>query len=192
MEHIKLNKLFLIVLGGRTSCSHIELHDVRWAVGKTIEETYGQLRKEWFGKRAGLHIDSYMEIKYIDGYKISLRRNPDRNKFIVDNTSILKDSKERNYLWFVNLGGYHPSQLNELHEFGLLVADSSKQAQSKASNRYLKSIKFKHKDDCYSIKNVQDWQVELTQDAQKRSQVLKPDWYGYLNIEEDLQLNFIS
>ena len=64
--------LFIVVLGGRTSKSNIELHDARWVVGKSISETFLQLRAQWFGDRAGLHVDSYVEVKYVDGYKIDL------------------------------------------------------------------------------------------------------------------------
>ena len=64
--------LFIVVLGGRSLKSNIELHDVRWVLGESIEETFPELRKQWLGKTKGLHIDSYKCIKYIDGYKIDI------------------------------------------------------------------------------------------------------------------------
>ena len=67
-------KLFLIVLGGRTSKSNIYVLDVRCDIGNKIEDTIPTLRKEWFGLKKGLHIDSFMEIKYIDGFKIKIRK----------------------------------------------------------------------------------------------------------------------
>ena len=72
MQKLKNNFLYLVVLGGRTEKANIELHDVRWVVGSKIEDTFGTLRKDWFGSPKGLHIDSYKKIKYIDGYKINL------------------------------------------------------------------------------------------------------------------------
>ena len=72
MEKLENNFLYLVVLGGRAEKANIELHDVRWVVGSTIEETYDTLRKDWFGSSRGLHIDSYKKIQYIDGYKINL------------------------------------------------------------------------------------------------------------------------
>tara|TARA_Y100001978_G_scaffold183812_1_gene181671 strand:- start:245 stop:361 length:117 start_codon:yes stop_codon:yes gene_type:complete len=30
--------LFIVVLGGRSLKSNVEIHDVRWVVGKTIED----------------------------------------------------------------------------------------------------------------------------------------------------------
>jgi hypothetical protein len=37
-------QLFLVVLGGRIEGCHIELHDVRFVVGTSIEDTLPQLR----------------------------------------------------------------------------------------------------------------------------------------------------
>ena len=67
--------LFLVVLGGREKGVHIELHDVRWAIGNKIEDTYDQLRSQWFGIQKGLHIDSYMKVLYVDGYEIKLTKD---------------------------------------------------------------------------------------------------------------------
>ena len=106
--------LFLVVLGGRTSKSNVEVHDVRWVVGETIIETFPTLRKDWFGIQKGLHIDSYKEIKYIDGYKI---------KITEATKTYPEDSYCRNKsLWFINLGGYNPEKMPEEHLFRLIVA----------------------------------------------------------------------
>ena len=72
MEKLENNFLYLVVLGGRAKKANVEQHDVRWVVGSKIEDTYDTLRKDWFGSPIGLHIDSYKQIKYIDGYKINL------------------------------------------------------------------------------------------------------------------------
>ena len=74
MQRLEKNFLYLVVLGGRANKSNIELHDVRWVVGSKIEDTFDTLRKDWFGSQKGLHIDSYKKIKYIDGYKINLKK----------------------------------------------------------------------------------------------------------------------
>jgi hypothetical protein len=44
-------QLFLVVLGGRIDGCHIELHDVRFVVGASIDDTLPQLRQQWFGYR---------------------------------------------------------------------------------------------------------------------------------------------
>ncbi len=186
----KLHKLFLVVLGGRTRHSHIELHDVRWVVGKNIEETFLELRRQWFGDIQGLHMDSYMEIKFIDGHEIKVSSNfanrIDEHNYYVDNLSVKK-----NYLWFVNIGGYDSNQLSELHEFGLVIAGSASDAKKEALTRYLKGSKQVHKDDlkkidqiddCHAINCIQGWTIELVEDPDRRSQEMKPDWYGFREI----------
>ena len=40
--------LFLVVVGGRSHKANIELHDVRWVIGSKIEDTFDQLRNDWF------------------------------------------------------------------------------------------------------------------------------------------------
>ena len=95
--------LFLVVLGGRASKSNIEVHDIRWVVGETINETFPTLREEWFGEQKGLHIDSYKAIKYIDGYKIKIT---EANKTYPEDIVFSNKS-----LWFINLGGYKPEKI---------------------------------------------------------------------------------
>ena len=187
-------KLFLVVLGGRTRSSHIELHDVRWVVGKQIEDTFHQLRKEWFGIIEGLHIDSYLNIKFIDGYKVTLRRTCESNK-CESFKSYYSSSTGKNKLWFVNFGGYDPKKLLELHEFGLFVAESAFEAKKLAKIKLLKAAEKRHNDNnygikrmeyidnCSSINHLQEWQVHLSKDSKSRSQELIPDWYGFWRID---------
>ena len=37
---------------------NVELHDLRWVIGATIEDKYDVLEMTWFGSMEGLHIDS--------------------------------------------------------------------------------------------------------------------------------------
>ena len=86
------NYLFLVVIGGRAPNANIELHDVRWVIGKKIEDTFESLRNDWFGSIDGLHIDSYKKIKSIDGYKINLINIEDCN---TGRNSLKKDKKNK-------------------------------------------------------------------------------------------------
>ena len=70
----------MVVLGGKAEKANVELHDVRWVIGSKIEDTYKVLRRDWFGSREGLHIDSFKKINYVDGYKITLK-NIENKKF---------------------------------------------------------------------------------------------------------------
>ena len=64
----------MVVLGRRSGMANIGLHDVRQDVGKRIEDTYDVLRRDWFGKVDGIHIDSYKKINYVDGYEVNFKK----------------------------------------------------------------------------------------------------------------------
>ena len=73
MKTIDKIHLFLLILKVGAKFANVESHDVRWVVGSNIEDTYDALRMAWFGTSEGLHIDNYKKIKYVDGYKITLK-----------------------------------------------------------------------------------------------------------------------
>ena len=58
----------------------------------------------------------------MDGYKVELIR--DRHECVGDGDSNRDERSDQ--LWFVNLGGYDSGSLQELHQFGLIVAPASK------------------------------------------------------------------
>ena len=193
MKTFERNYLFLVVLGGRADKANIELHDVRWVVGSKIEDTFNVLRKNWFGIIDGLHIDSFKKIEYIDGYKINLK-NSEKNK--LKNKKSLNQMKPDRNLWFVNIGGYDPSSMQEKHEFGLVVASSSVEAKNKAKSKWLSGFRKKHKDDiaslntliscddCQLIKNIGSWEIQLILENNLLEENNYPDWYGYKRIDK--------
>ena len=193
MKKLKNNFLYLVVLGGRAKKANIELHDVRWVVGSKIEDTYDTLRNDWFGSSKGLHIDSYKKIQYIDGYKINLI-NFEKDK--IEKKQLVKKNKAKKYLWFVNLGGYNPTSMQEKHEFGLVTASNKLEAKNIAKSKWLIGCKKKHKDDlaslemlisfddCEQIKKIGNWEIELTPDNNNIEENNYPDWYGYQKIDE--------
>ena len=85
--------LYLVVLGGRMRGGNVEMHDVRWVLGDTIEATVPQLKSEWIGNAQGLHIDSYKQLRFVDGYRITIVKTNET------------DGNEDNKIWFINLGG---------------------------------------------------------------------------------------
>ena len=193
MDKLENNFLYLVVLGGRAKKANIELHDVRWVVGSKIEDTYDTLRKGWFGSPKGLHIDSYKKIKYIDGYKIILK-NFENDK--INKNQLANRTKHQKNLWFVNIGGYDPSSMQEKHEFGLVIASTKLEAKNKAKSKWLIGYENKHKDDiaslemllrcddCELIKKIGNWEIELTLDNNFIEENNYPDWYGYHKIDE--------
>ena len=184
--------LFLVVIGGRAPNANIELHDVRWVIGTKIEDTFESLRKDWFGIIEGLHIDSYKKIKYVDGYKVSLKNI--ENKKSKNNKLVNRKHTNKN-LWFVNIGGYDPSSMQEKHAFGLFVASSKLEAKNLAKSKWLIGCKKKHKDDiaslkiitgcddCQLINKVSNWEIVLNLENNFIEENNNPDWYGYKRID---------
>ena len=179
--------LFIVVLGGRSLKGNIEIHDVRWVLGGSIEDTFPELRKQWLGKESGLHIDSYKCIKYVDGYKIVLSKSKKR--------SLISPKKEDLSLWFVNLGGYNPTKMYEEHQFNLIVAKKAIEAKRKAKKSWESNLENKHNDDYSGINyleqvddlhpiKIKNWEINLIPDPEKRSEKLTPDWYGYRRIDK--------
>ena len=183
--------LFLVVLGGKAKKANVELHDVRWVIGSKIEDTYEVLRRDWFGSREGLHIDSFKKINYIDGYKINLKNI--ENEKSNNNVFISRNIPKMN-LWFVNIGGYDPNSMQEKHEFGLVVAKSPLEAKNKAKSKWLNGCQKKHKDDitslnkfilddCELIKKIGNWEIELILENNFVEETNSPDWFGYMRID---------
>ena len=120
-----------------------------------------------------MHIDSYKKIKYLDGYKINLRNVKNLK---IKNKKSSDTSNTKKNLWFVNIGGYDPSSMQEKHEFGLVVASNKLDAKNIAKSKWLIGCKKKHKDDiaslemlmrcddCELIKKIGNWEIELTPD----------------------------
>ncbi len=191
ISNIEKKFLFLVVLGGKTTKANVELHDVRWVIGSKIEDTFDVLRSEWFGSLEGLHIDSYKKIQHVDGHKINLRKTEIRKK----NDFLTRKTFKKN-LWFVNIGGYHPSSMQEQHEFGLVVASSSTEAKNIAKSKWLCGFLKKHKDDisslkklitlddCELIKRIGTWEIELTKENNLFEEDNSPDWFGYKRIDK--------
>ena len=193
VQKLEENFLYLVVLGGKANNANVELHDVRWVVGSKIEDTFDVLRRDWFGLIEGLHIDSYKKIKYVDGYTINLKKS--ENNKIKNQILVNRKKASKKTLWFVNIGGYEPNSMQEKHEFGLVVASSELEAKNLAKSKWLIGCKKKHKDDlsplhnligcydCQVIKNVGNWEIELSLENNLVEESNSPDWYGYKKID---------
>lgn len=136
-------KLFAVYLGGRADRCNIELHDVVFVVGSSIEETYSLLAKKWFGNLQGFHIDSYFELQNIDGYKIEITKN-------------LPKEESSKKLYFINLGAYKSGEFTEYHQSAFYVADSAPEAIKRAKSELCQGLETIHKDDVVLLDRVSD------------------------------------
>jgi hypothetical protein len=131
-------KLFAVYIGGIAPGANIELHDMRFCAGETIEDCYDDLRAQWWGAPESLHLDCWGALESADGYDIALKPEPYAGE---------------NRLWFVNLGGYTQSEFTELHKNVFVVALN----ESKAKVRALKTIldwESHHRDYLYEVEQI--------------------------------------
>lgn len=129
-------KLFAVYLGGRAPKCNTELHDVVFAAGETFESCYVQLMDKWFGDPLRMHVDSWFELRIVDGWRISLGASP---------------SGRAEKLFFINLGAYLPGQFTELHANAFVVATSEDDVKKRAKSELLKGTQSLHTDDLYDV-----------------------------------------
>ncbi|MFB4390754.1 MULTISPECIES: DUF1543 domain-containing protein [unclassified Pseudomonas] len=113
--------LYVVMLGGRHPRASIEVHDVLFAQADSLEQTYPQLREAWFGSRKGLHIDSWLEVDGIEGYRVEF--------------SDLAPGPGDPRLFFINLGGYERGMFGEAHHYMMVVAQDPPHAKRLARQR---------------------------------------------------------
>jgi hypothetical protein len=171
-------KLYAVYLGGRAPKANTELHDVVFAVGARIEDTYTQLLEKWFGDPEGLHIDSWLELDVVDGWRVTL-----------------SDAPSDVQLFFVNLGAYD-ERFTELHAAGFYVAADATEAMERALAEYFQSgERQRHPDDlytiddCIAVETVNGLRVALTKTGE--TSTAKPN-NGYHVIPKDVIANYLA
>ena len=175
-----MTKLFAVYLGGRAPRANTELHDVVFATGSRIEDTYPQLLEKWFGNPVGLHLDSWLELDVVDGWRVTLSEAP-----------VSQPEK----LYFVNLGAYDDS-FTELHANGFYVAASPEEAKKRALSEHFQSgFELPHKDDvhdiddCIALENINGLRVTLAKTGEVSKN--KPS-NGYHIVPKDVIANYIQ
>ena len=156
-----MSNLFMVMLGGRHARANTEVHDVVFAIGDTLQETYPQLKNVWFGEKKGLHIDAWMQINAVQGegrhYQIQF----------ADTQPNLHDEK----LWLINLGGYDAREFGELHRYVLVLAQNAMVAKQHGKAHFAQHWQKQHTDhvldvdDCIAIDHVYGRYIQLVEGA---------------------------
>ena len=148
--------LFVVMLGGKHPRAKIEVHDIAFVVADTLEQTYPQLRANWFGSSKGVHIDSWMAVDGVDRWRVEL--------------SPLAPFPGSPRLYFINLGGYESQTFGEAHHNLLVVAKDKREAMSKGKRQALAHWTQIHTDavldvdDCLPIDEVSGRYVHLVEE----------------------------
>jgi hypothetical protein len=136
------NKLFFLILGATPSGRNTEQHDAFFGIGDSLKDLLTQIEKFWPGG-GKIHIDSWREVTAVNGHSIKI---------------VLKENavSSANKLFFLNLGGYKPNDLEEYHYKILVVAkDKGEAVQQAKQTAFYKHTGFKgatsHIDDKYGI-----------------------------------------
>lgn len=182
-------KLFMLLLGCKPQGRHTEQHDIFFGIGTSLKDLLPAIKEFWLdaGK---IHIDSWREVTVVDGHKVKIEP---------------KTSTTTDKLFFLNLGGYKPGDLEEYHYKVLTVAKDKGEAvqQSKQTAFYLHTG-FKgadsHIDDKYGVDVDDIYQIEDILDAASKEQFsivlekannLIPDEFhiGYVKLDKLQSLN---
>ena len=141
-------KLFMFQVGGNFRNSNVELHDIRFSIGETVEDCYTDLRSQWWGDPQSLHLDCWGAVEQVDGHDVTLKA--EAGPPAVDR------------LFFVNLGGYSPTEFTELHRNVLIVAQDAAAAKAKALT-LVQDWSLPHKDRLFEVDKAVDLSATLRQ-----------------------------
>ncbi len=133
-------ELYMVVLGGKPQGRHIEQHDVFFGAGKSLEELAPEMSTFWPELAGKMHIDSWRKVTKVGDYRIE----------VIPKAKSIKNNKQK--LYFVNLGGYKPQDMEEYHYKQVVVAARlDEAAQMAESSTFWKHHDQAHVDDKYGI-----------------------------------------
>lgn len=132
--------LYMVILGCNLPNRHIEQHDVFFNVGTDLLSLKQSMYDFWPEAGEKLHIDSYRAVSRVGNYEIKI---VDRGNW---------DTQNELNLYFLNLGGYKPNDMEEYHYKQLVVAKSIEEAIATATeNTFYKHHSEPHVDNKYGM-----------------------------------------
>lgn len=132
-------ELFMVILGGKPAGRYTEQHDVFFGVAETLKDLVPQMHTFWPELKNELHIDSWRKITRVALYNI---------KVMPKHQASMTDNK----LFFINLGGYKPGDMEEYHYKHLVVAtDTSRAIQQAKRTTFWKEHDASHIDDKFQV-----------------------------------------
>lgn len=123
--------IYMITLGGSIPGANLEVHAIQFVSGDTVEETYPELQKRWYGN--SLHIDSITPFEYIDGYNIVEGGNSDQVPYLIV------------------YGGYQAGVIDELHSYQVVLANNPLEAKKIAKSQLNHFPPMNHVDEVVNI-----------------------------------------
>ncbi len=122
-------RLFMVLVGCTPKGRLTEQHDIYFGIGDTIQSLIPQIYNFW-PDGGTLHIDAWREVTKVGNYRIDI---------VLKNDDSVTPS-----LFFLNLGGYRPGEIEEYHYKMLSVAESAGMAVKQAKQTsFFKHFGFK-------------------------------------------------
>jgi hypothetical protein len=140
-------KLYLLLLGCRPEGRHTEQHDIFVGIGESLKSLIPAMKRSWPEARGQLHIDAWQQVRYANGYEVTIQE-----RYTAEN--VVADGQVK--LFFINLGGYKPGDFEEYH-YKMIVAAKDKTAAIKLAKEtaFYKHTGYKgaesHIDDKYGV-----------------------------------------
>ena len=131
--------LWAVLVGGTVEGMRLEVHDVLFALGETIEDCVPSLRAQWRGVPGSLHLDAWGRLDAADGHALALSDAP----------------PEGPRVWFVHTGGYDRARFAELHDNHFVVARTAADAKARALAA-ARGWHLPHKDALFDVDSVVD------------------------------------
>lgn len=135
-----MKDLYMIILGCNPPNRFVEQHDVFFGIANSIVALRQEMYDFWPEAGDKLHIDAYRTVRKVDKYAIRVVERAEG----IDKTDLR--------LYFLNLGGYKPLDMEEYHYKQLVVASSIAEAIVIAKkNTFWKHHDSAHVDNKYGI-----------------------------------------
>ncbi|MVZ65122.1 DUF1543 domain-containing protein [Sphingobacterium sp. DK4209] len=132
--------LYMLVLGGKPAGRFTEQHDVFFGIANELKDLVPQMNEFWPELADRMHIDSWRKVTRVGNFQVDVIEK------VAD--SVPHDVN----LFFVNLGGYKPNDMEEYHYKILVVAQDLAEASKVAKeSTFYKHYESSHIDDKYGI-----------------------------------------
>lgn len=176
-------ELFMVVVGGKPDGRFTEQHDVFFGIAAELKELVLAMYAFWPALESKMHIDSWRKVTKVGRYAIDI---------------VPKSNKDMgvNKLYFVNLGGYKPNDMEEYHYKQLVVAsnlgDATRIAKESIFWKHHESSHIDDKygidvDDIYEVNDLlaprfkEQYSLQITDDPSREEDELE---VGYLKISK--------
>jgi len=108
----------MVLLGSKAPARNVEQHDYFFGIAKSLNHLVPQMKAFWPEAGNSIHVDGWREVTRVNGFSVQ----------IVLRQGLLPSKM----LFFINLGGYQPTKLEEQHYTVLSVHDDGAQAAREA------------------------------------------------------------